>query len=137
MHPVRAARFDAHDIAEHLRDVARRASQPQFPDRLAQQLARELVARAFGHHQPVADDHNSVGQLLGLGQVVGRQQHGSPRRAQLADRVAHSARTVRVHCSGRLIQEQHLWIVDQRADQGDLLLHAFGIAVEAFLARLP
>ena len=136
-HPVCAARLDTHKTVKHLRDLVRRFGQPQLPDRFAQQLACELIARAFGHHQPVADDHNAVGQLLGLGQVMGRQQHGSPRRPQLGDCIAHGARTVGIHCCGRLIQEQYLGVVYQCADQGDLLLHAFGIAVEAFLARFP
>jgi len=67
VYPFRAAGLDAHNVGEHGREIVRRAGQPQLPDRLAQQLARELIARALGHHQPIADDHNAVGQLLGLG----------------------------------------------------------------------
>ena len=61
-----------------------------------------------GHRDAVVDDHQPVGQLLGLVQLVGGQHHGHAVAAQPVDQLPHHDSRVRVHARGRLVEEHQL-----------------------------
>ncbi|MNZ46506.1 hypothetical protein D3C78_641890 [compost metagenome] len=97
-----------------------------FQRRLAGAFA-QLGGRAGGQHPALVHRHQPV-EALGLLHVGGRHQHahapvlGADALDQLPELVARQ----RVDAGGRLVEDQQVGIVDQRAAQPELLLHAAG-----------
>jgi hypothetical protein len=71
---------------------------------------------------------------------VGRQEDGGPALAGLVQQPVERLLHQRVQALRRLVQDQHVWLVDERLDQPDLLLVPVGqrrdmdveVQVEAF-----
>ncbi len=90
----------------------------------AYEVGLELGRRALVHDPAAVDDADPVG-LLGLLEVVGRQED---RRAALrADRpevVPQRSAARRIEAGRRLVEEQHTRPVQQAADDLELAAHA-------------
>ncbi len=74
----------------------------------------------------MVDDHQSVGQLLGLGQLVRGQHDGHAVATQRIDQFPHHDAGMRVHARGRLVEEHQLGASDDGAGQRQSLLLAAG-----------
>ncbi len=72
---------------------------------------------------PAHDDH-PVGHPFRLLQLVGGEQHGDARVAQLGDLSTDGQPATRVHPGGGLVQEHHLGPADQGQGHGQPLLFA-------------
>src|SRR5206468_8862955 len=72
-------------------------------------------------------DHEPV-EALGLVHVRGRTQHahGRPALADAVDQVPELPPGERIDARRRLIEDQQVRIVDERAAEAELLLHAAG-----------
>ncbi len=90
----------------------------------------EFLNRSQRGDAPLPDDRDPVRQLLGLGQVVCRHDQRALRGAKPQDAVADQPRAGRIHRRGRFIEQQDGRIVQQCADQRQLLPHAFGELAE-------
>jgi hypothetical protein len=71
----------------------------------------------------VVDDGDPVGELVGLLQVLGGQQHGGTALDQVADQRPQVAAAGRVQPGGGLVQEQHLGPADQAGGQVEAPAH--------------
>ncbi len=72
-------------------------------DPLAADLRLELVRRSPGDDPAVVDDRNTVGQLVGLFEILGGQQERRPFADSLADRPPTSP----YGCEGRGLSSAH------------------------------
>ncbi|MCY1417919.1 hypothetical protein D9M71_334650 [compost metagenome] len=93
----------------------------------------QLGRRASGEHPALVHRHQPV-EALGLVHVGGRHQHAHARMAgaDAFDQLPELAARQRIDAGGGLVEDQQVGIVDQRAAQPELLLHAAGQ-----LARRP
>jgi len=76
-------------------------------DPVAAQLGLELVGRPLGDHPAVVDHRDPVGQLVGLVQVLGGQQHRGPAGDEPPDALPDLVAAARVQPGGGLVKEQH------------------------------
>jgi len=99
---------------------------------------RAEVARASRCHDPtVVDDHDPVGELLGLFQVVRGEHHGDPPLGEICDDLADHGPPDRVHTRRRLVQEGDLRSADQRQRELEALLLAAREAAEGRTSDAP
>jgi hypothetical protein len=80
----------------------------------------ELARGAGGHDPAVVDDHDPAGQVVGLVQVLGGQQHVGAGRDQRPDGVPELDPAARVQPGGRLVQQQQPRRPDQAAPRSSL-----------------
>ena len=90
-HPAQV--LHGHAVGEHEPDLRRAA-------------ADELGRRALGDESPARQHADPVGQVLGLVEVVGRQQHGGAAGAQLAHELPGVAPRRRVEARRRFVEEE-------------------------------
>ena len=96
---------------------------------LARQLQHDVVevlleqarGRALGDDAAAVHDGDLVAQEVGLFHVMGRQQHRAAFRLDGADQVPEVVAGLRIEAGGRLVQEQHLRVVDERDRQQQAL----------------
>ena len=107
-------------------------------DRVTAQLALELIGRALGDHLAAVDDRQPRGELVGLLQVVGRQQHGlaAAQRASARDLLPHLGADLGVEPGRRLVEEQHLRVVDERHRDVQPPLHPARVAARDPVGRV-
>ena len=86
--------------------------------------ALELLCGPGRDDKAMVDDHDLVGQLVGLIEVLGGQQQRGPAGDQRPDDVPHAEPRSRVKTCGRLVQEQDLGTSDQAGGQIQAALHA-------------
>jgi hypothetical protein len=67
----------------------------------------ELGGRAAGDRATVVDDQDAVCQLVGLVEVLGREQERRPVGDELADNRPHADPARRVEAGRRLVEEEH------------------------------
>src|SRR5450759_1501144 len=84
----------------------------------------ELLRCALSHDQTLIDDDDGVGQLIGLVQILRRQQHRGAARDQGANRRPHLTATDRIQPGGGLIEKEHLRFCDQAGGQVETAPHA-------------
>ena len=89
--------------------------------------------RADGDHLAVVDDGDPVAELLRLGHVVRGVEDRHPLVAQREDAVEDRPPALRVDPHRRLVQVQHLGLVQQRDADVDAPLHAAAELVDAVL----
>src|SRR5712692_308811 len=90
-------------------------------------LALQLVRGALGQDAAVLDEGDLIAELFRLAHVVGGQDDGRPPLApEGGDLRAQADGDVRVQAERRLVQEEHLRIVEERLGQGQPLLEAGG-----------
>jgi hypothetical protein len=96
----------AHRLTEHAgcRLEAVRVGELQA-DVAAGDAALELVRGALGDQAAAVEQGDTVGELVGLLQVLGGQEDGDPAGHQLADELPHAAAAAGVQAGGRLVQE--------------------------------
>ncbi len=94
-------------------------------------LGLQRVRRAFGDDPAAVDDCHVVGELVGLLEVLGgeedRRAFVIERPHLLPDRLAAD----RVEAGGRLVEEEHPWLVDQRRGEVEPALHPARVAADA------
>ena len=101
---------------------------PQRRERQVAAVARPRLGHVHAGHdrrRSLAEDHDAVGQVERLVDVVGHQHHGGAQAtAGVGEQVLHSQPRQRVERGERLVEEQHLGVADQRPRQRDALRHA-------------
>ena len=80
--------------------------------------------------QRAAHDPDAVAQPLGLVEVVGADHDRAAQLAQRGDEVAHRLGRRWIEAAGRLVEVDHLRLVQQRAGDGDLLAHPLAEAAD-------
>ena len=83
------------------------AARPDL-DHVAARPGLELVGRAGGDDPAVVDDHDVAGQLVGLLEVLGGEQHVGAVGDQVADGLPQLDAAARVEAGGRLVEQQQL-----------------------------
>ena len=73
----------------------------------AADLPLELRRGAGGDGAAVVDDHDLVGQFIGLIEILGGKQQRRPVGDQRADHLPHPQPAGRVQAGRRLVEEQH------------------------------
>ena len=92
---------------------------------------QELRLAALRDDPAVADHDEVVGDHLDLVQQVRREQHGAALVGVVAEQVAHPADAGRVESVGRLVEDQHLRVADQRGGDPEALPHAQRVVAHA------
>ena len=103
---------------------------------LAADAVLELVRGALGDHVAVVDDHDPVGEAVGLLEVLRGQQHGRAGRRARLDRLPHAQPRARVQAGRRLVEEQHRRPGDERGGEVQPPAHAAGVGLGGPLGRL-
>ena len=88
--------------------------------------AAELVRRALGDDQPVADDRDPIGEVLRLVHVVGGEEDGLSELAEARDDLPRLAASRRVEAGGGLVEEEQLGVADERHCDVETALLAAG-----------
>ncbi len=94
-------------------------------------LVAQLVERALGDQPAAGDDADAVGHALGDFEDVRGHDDGAAGGDALAQHVLDLARGAGVEAGQRLVEDDELGVVHQRAGERHLLPHALG---EAFAA---
>ena len=89
------------------------------PDQLLHATLRHLPA-LVQHDDPVAEG-------LHVGEDVGAEKHGLPRRLEIPDDAAHLHPAHRVQARHRLVEDDELRVVQQRLGEPEPLHHPLGI----------
>src|SRR5271166_6048795 len=87
-------------------------------DRVAGVPLFQLRRRALRDDAPAVDDGEPVAQLVGLVQVMSGEEHCGAAVPQLPDLVPQVGPVLRVKTGGRLVEEEHLRVMQD--PQGDL-----------------
>src|SRR5581483_774709 len=111
-----------HRVAGQLVEDARRLASPHedvlavppVPDLDLQLGRRQLARRTDADDAAVAHHRDAVGELLGLVEVVRRQQHRLAELAQRADHLPRGASRGRVEARRRLVEEHEVGVADER-----------------------
>ena len=105
--------------------LARRQRQENFFKLAgAAALFAQFLAGADGDQLPAVDDADAVGHFLGDAQLMRGDQHGHARERAFLEHVLDDARVLRVEADHRLVNHEHLRVVQQRGDDGDALARA-------------
>ncbi len=80
-------------------------------------------------HLPARDDEHVVDGLRDLGEHVAGDEHRAPARGLLAHHAAHPGDARRVEAVGRLVEDQHLGVAEQRRRDRQPLAHAHRVAL--------
>ena len=96
-------------------------------DPLAADPCLELVCRAPGDDPAVVDDGDLVRELIGLLEVLGREEERRPFADLLADHVPHAQAAARIEAGGRLVEEQESRATDERSGEVEAPTHAAGV----------
>ncbi|BDZ59185.1 hypothetical protein GCM10025872_28420 [Barrientosiimonas endolithica] len=102
----------------------------------AAHLVLELVGRALGDDLALVDHDDVVGQPVGLLEVLRGEQHGGAAAHQVGDDVPHVAAAARVEAGGRLVEEDHRRVGDQRAREVEPAPHAAGVGLGGAVGRV-
>ena len=73
------------------------------------------------HDQPLLEHRDAVRLPLGFVEIVRRQQDRASRRPSSIEHPPHAAGDFGIQARRRLVEQQHVRIVEQRAAEGDLL----------------
>ena len=98
---------------------------PPAVRRAPARAGRSRAATPLGDHDDVVD------ALRDLGEQVARHEHRPPARGLRAQQVAHPADAGRVEAVGRLVEDQHLGVAEQRRGDRQALAHAHRVALHA------
>ena len=104
---------------------------------VAAQLALELVGSPGCDDASVVDDGEPIGEVVGLVEVVRRQQDGHPLGARHpGDLRPHLGASLRVEAGRRLVEEEDHWAVDQADGDVELAVHAAAVGLGEPVGRL-
>jgi len=93
--------------------------------------------RSINGHEPRFQDRDPVAKPLGLIKVVCTEKNRPAFGFQLQNEFADALSDLRIQSRRRLVQKQHLRLMNKSACQCELLLHPFREAAGAFVAPLP
>jgi hypothetical protein len=79
--------------------------------------AHERRRNAVRHDAPVVEQHHAVAEPLGLLDLVRAPQRGDAARGLLADRFEDALARLRIDADGRLVEQQHARLVQQRTHE--------------------
>ena len=96
--------------------------------------ALDVGDAALSEDLAAVDDRDRGAQLLELGEDVAADEDRLAQRAQLAEELAQLDPRPRVEAGRRLVEEQHLRVVDEGVGQAQPLLHAAREALDVRLA---
>ena len=106
-------------------------------DRVAAQLALELLWGAPGDDRAAIDDRQMGRELVCLLEVVGRQQDGlAVLTGERRDLVPHRGADLGIEPGRRLVEKQHRWVVDQRHCDVEPALHPARVAARDPVGRI-
>ncbi len=116
--------------------VSRTTSSPFAPvaDLRDPRVADQLGRRPLPHDRPVAEDRDSIGELLRLVEVVRRQQDRRAERPERADHLPGCPSRGGIEARGRLVQEHEVGVADEGHAEIEPTLLAAG---ERLHARVP
>ena len=103
--------------------------------RVAHQPFAQGCGRSVGHDTSAVDDEHALTDLLHLGQYVRGEEH-SVLAAELVDELADLDDLVGIEPHRRLVENQHLWAVDQRPRKPDALAVALGQSAHHLAAHV-
>ncbi len=93
---------------------------------------------ALGHHPPAVEDQDPVAHLLHLREQVGAEDDGDAvLTGDPADQVEHLELTRRIQPQGRLVQKDHLRVVDQGPGDAEPLPHPPAVRRNPRPAAIP
>ena len=93
--------------------------------------AEHGIERAHGAQPSLGDDDDVVDALGDLREQVARHEHGAPTSRLGADELADPADTGRIESVGRLVQDEHLGIAEERGGDPEALSHPHRVALDA------
>ena len=96
----------------------------QLGDLAGRVLLDQRARAALGDDLGLVHDDEPVAQLLGLVHVVGRQDERHAALLEPVQAVPQQVAGLRVEAGRRLVEEQHVGLVDQRAGDRQAPLHA-------------
>src|SRR5690348_11568091 len=104
----------------------------QLQQHLREVLAQQPPRRTLRDDAAVIEYHDLIAQQLGFFHVVGREDDGLALRLDRLHQLPEVAPRLRIEAGRRLIEEQHIGIVDERdGEQQALLLPAGELAIVA------
>ena len=93
-------------------------------------LVLELERRALGDDPAVVDDDDAVGELVGLLEVLRRQQQRRAVADEAAQHVPQLDAAARVEAGGRLVEEEHRRRRDEADREVEPAPHAAGVVLD-------
>ena len=105
-------------------------------DPVAPGLALQLARRARGDRLAVVDDHDVVGELVGLLEVLRRQQHVGAGGDERPDRVPQLDAAARVETGRRLVEQQQAGCADEAGAEVEAAAHAARVAADETVGRV-
>ena len=87
------------------------------------ELVLQVRRGALGDHEPVVDDDDVVGEVVGLLEVLRGEQHGDPGGGEVLDHAPQLDPTLRVEAGGGLVEEQHRRSVHERGGEVEAPAH--------------
>jgi len=126
---------------EHAAEQARRLvalGRVEQPDaqRAAADGCLQASRRSLGDDLAAVDDRDAVGELIGLVEVLGAEQHRRAQPGEGADDVPHLVARARVQARGRLVEEHELGRDDDARREIQAPAHAAGEVLHEPSARL-
>ena len=89
-----------------------------------------------GHQSAAMQDRHALADALNVAEDMGGEQHGhAALLGHSPDELQEIVASQRVEPGRRLVEQQHLRIVDQRLGKPDLLAHAGGELTEPLIAN--
>ena len=110
------------------------AGEAQLHDLTGRVRGDELARRALGDDPPAVHDHEPVAELLGLVHVVRREHERDALLLQPVEPLPQHVPGLRVEAGGRLVEQQHLGLVDQRPGDREPALHPARERIDARVA---
>ena len=100
-------------------------------------LGLQRLGRALGDDAAAVDDRHPVGEHVGLLEVLRGEEHrDAVVGGQAPDLLPQRAAALRVQARGRLVEEQHGRVVDERQREVEPALHAARVAADLAVGRL-
>ena len=96
----------------------------------------ELGERPVRDDPALVEDRDPVGELLGLVQVLGGEQHSRAAAGELLDAAPHLEAGLGVQPGGRLVEEDHGRIADEAHGDVQAAPHAAGVGGHATAGRI-
>ena len=90
---------------------------------------------ALAHEPAVGDDHHVVDGLLDLAEHVAGDEDGLALTAEVAQELPQPPDALGVQPVGRLVQQEHLRVAQQRRGEPEALAHAHGVAAGPLARR--
>ncbi len=121
---------------EHVRRLLHVVGTDHHLDALPADPALQLVRRALGDGHPVVDDHDPVGQVVGLLEVLGGEQDRRAPTDQVPDHRPQVGPAAGVEAGGGLVEEQHRRLGHEGAGEVEAAPHAPGVGLDRAVGGL-